>query len=1063
MTYQIIITEETSANIIIDNNTTNVSITTTEYPITIEYNATQLTGAYGNANVAANLAAFANNPISTSGNITAGFFVGNGSLLTGIATSSYGNANVAANLAAFGSNPISTSGNITAGYFAGNGSLLTNITAGNITGTVANATYALTANAATYSTNAIQANVANVANSVAGANVSGTVANATYALNSNAATFAGTVTTAAQPNITSVGILTAINTSGNASATGNITGSYFLGNGSQLTGLPVQPGTYGNANVAANLAAFATNPISTTGNITSGNLNVGIDAVITGNLTVNGTTTTVNSNTVTINDKFINVANNASTAALANGGGLGVGPVGTEYATLTYNSAGNIWTTNIGVSVTGNVTGNYILGNGSQLTDLPVQPGTYGNANVAANLAAFATNPISTSGNITAGFFVGNGSQLTGIASTYGNANVAANLAAFANNPISTSGNITSGNGTVTNTLYASNITGAAGQTVTITADGTNDIHLDADSIRIGDNNTAATLVTHGTGNLILRTHEGDASQGNITLVNGANGNIQLNPNGTGQVVAGTISASGNVTANYFIGNGSALTSITGANVSGTVANATYATSAGSATTATTANTVTDAAQPNITSVGTLTSASVSGNVDAGNLRTAGQVTATGNVTGGNLLTGGLITATGNVTGGNVATAGLITATANVTGGNLITAGTVSATAATVNVALSNVVITSRATNSGQQIYPATASDISGSATTINPGRMLFGNGYQGNVTNAVDNNNRQTKTRFGFWDTANVPAAYAGSSQNMVSSAQHQLLGNTNSAARLFSTVNFNIVASEGAANTFVSTGTVPAAVAGFNCFAIAGNWKNSTILPNVGNVVVNTGAGGVFGTVVYTNSTMGNSYGIVSTQQSTDGTINNQIYYTAWDSLSGTPSTPGNVFVYHNPGTTNSYGVTHSNIYRASGNYYFLRNDDAVAQTQLGTLRSYNEYQYSTATSGTVNIDKTNAQVQFLNPTANVTIGDFQNFVTTLNDGTNNDNETDTVTLIIQQGATPYTVTMPTGNAAIKYAGGVSTIGTTANAVTMVTVTAIRSAANASLYLASVSSEFS
>jgi hypothetical protein len=108
-------------------------------------------------------------------------------------------------------------------------------------------------------------------------------------------------------------------------------------------------------------------------------------------------------------------------------------------------------------------------------------------------------------------------------------------------------------------------------------------------------------------------------------------------------------------------------------------------------------------------------------------------------------------------------------------------------------------------------------------------------------------------------------------------------------------------------------------------------------------------------------------------------------------------------------------------------------------------------------------VNIDKNNAQVQFLNPTANVTIGDLQNFVTTANDSVNNDNQTDTVTLIIQQGATPYTVTMPTGNASIKYAGGVSTIGATANAVTMVSISAIRSAANATLYLASVSSEFS
>ena len=108
-------------------------------------------------------------------------------------------------------------------------------------------------------------------------------------------------------------------------------------------------------------------------------------------------------------------------------------------------------------------------------------------------------------------------------------------------------------------------------------------------------------------------------------------------------------------------------------------------------------------------------------------------------------------------------------------------------------------------------------------------------------------------------------------------------------------------------------------------------------------------------------------------------------------------------------------------------------------------------------------MNIDKLNAQVQFIAPTANVTIGDYQNFVTTAFDSVNNDTQADTVTLIIQQGATPYTVTLPTGNAAIKYAGGVSTIGVTANAVTMVSIAAIRSAANATLYLASVSSEFS
>jgi hypothetical protein len=84
-------------------------------------------------------------------------------------------------------------------------------------------------------------------------------------------------------------------------------------------------------------------------------------------------------------------------------------------------------------------------------------------------------------------------------------------------------------------------------------------------------------------------------------------------------------------TGTYY-GSGAGLTNLPGGNVSGTVA------------TATTAGTVTTAAQPNITSVGTLSSLSVTANVAGGNLTTAGQVVATGNVNGGNLVvTGNLI------------------------------------------------------------------------------------------------------------------------------------------------------------------------------------------------------------------------------------------------------------------------------------------------------------------------------------------------------------------------------------------------------------------------------------
>jgi hypothetical protein len=99
-----------------------------------------------------------------------------------------------------------------------------------------------------------------------------------------------------------------------------------------------------------------------------------------------------------------------------------------------------------------------------------------------------------------------------------------------------------------------------------------------------------------------------------------------------------------------------------------------------------------------LTSVGTLSTLSVAGTVDAGNVQTGGNISASGtitgggNITGGNILTAGIVSAGGaitsgaNVTGANLVTGGLVTATGsvtaggNITGGNILTAGIVSAT-----------------------------------------------------------------------------------------------------------------------------------------------------------------------------------------------------------------------------------------------------------------------------------------------------------------------------------------------------------------------------------------------
>lgn len=98
-----------------------------------------------------------------------------------------------------------------------------------------------------------------------------------------------------------------------------------------------------------------------------------------------------------------------------------------------------------------------------------------------------------------------------------------------------------------------------------------------------------------------------------------------------------------------------------------------------------TAIVVTASAQPNITSVGTLTSVSVTGNITGGNLRTSGLISATGNTTSGNLLTGGLISATGTVTGSSYLGT-VVSASGNITGGNIISGAKITSSSKTAGI-----------------------------------------------------------------------------------------------------------------------------------------------------------------------------------------------------------------------------------------------------------------------------------------------------------------------------------------------------------------------------------------
>ena len=71
---------------------------------------------------------------------------------------------------------------------------------------------------------------------------------------------------------------------------------------------------------------------------------------------------------------------------------------------------------------------------------------------------------------------------------------------------------------------------------IDIIPNGTGDVNLGADTVQIGDNDADATLTTQGTGDLTLNTNNGTNS-GAIVIQDGANNNITITPNGSGNIV----------------------------------------------------------------------------------------------------------------------------------------------------------------------------------------------------------------------------------------------------------------------------------------------------------------------------------------------------------------------------------------------------------------------------------------------------------------------------------------------------------------------------------------------
>lgn len=89
-------------------------------------------------------------------------------------------------------------------------------------------------------------------------------------------------------------------------------------------------------------------------------------------------------------------------------------------------------------------------------------------------------------------------------------------------------------------------ITGLSTNTdINITPNGTGNVNLNADTIRVGDSSGDITITTNDAVDLILSTNNGTNS-GTIKIADNTNGNIQILPNGSGEiVVSGPITTNG--------------------------------------------------------------------------------------------------------------------------------------------------------------------------------------------------------------------------------------------------------------------------------------------------------------------------------------------------------------------------------------------------------------------------------------------------------------------------------------------------------------------------------------